>query len=442
MAGQGLRLNLKLKLKIKGFQTLGGSVLAPPSKAYTHRFMVAASLSQDESLIENPLLCDDTIATLRAILSLGASIKAEGNRLYIQGRQEPRAPRGIVNCGASGTTLRFMTAVFSLAKGRTVLTGDASLQRRPMEPLLKALGELGIHCCSLRGDGYAPIEVFGGTLKGGRASIVGDVSSQFISGLLLALPKASEASVLKVTTELESEPYVRMTLDVLGRHGVKIEASRNLRRFAIPCNQGYSGVHERVPGDFSSSAFLLSAAVITGSSIEVRGLDLGSIQADKAILDFLKEMGALIETGDGFVRVRGIEGGPFLRSLRADVRNCPDLAPIMAVLGCFAKGRTIIEGMGRLRFKESDRIRTIQELSKMGAHIEELEDRLIIDGPAELKGAIVDSHGDHRIAMACTVAALRAKGLTVIDGIECIGKSYPSFLQDLRSLGVEFLVEQ
>ncbi|MBS7609279.1 3-phosphoshikimate 1-carboxyvinyltransferase [Candidatus Bathyarchaeota archaeon] len=432
----------RLKLKIKGSQTLGGSISAPPSKAYTHRFMVAASLSQDESIIENPLLCDDTIATMRAILSLGASIKADDDRLYIQGSWEPRTPRGIVDCGASGTTLRFMTAVFSLAKGRTVLTGDASLQRRPMEPLLKALGELGIRCRSLRGDGYAPIEVLGGTLRGGRASIVGDVSSQFISGLLLALPKASEASVLNVTTELESESYVKMTMKVLGRHGVRIKASRNLRRFSIPGNQCYSGIHERVPGDFSSSAFLLSAAAITGSRIEVRGLDLGSLQADMAILEFLKEMGALIEKGDGFVRVNGIEGGPFLRSIRADVRNCPDLAPVMAVLGCFAKGRTIIEGMGRLRFKESDRIRTIQELAKMGAHIEELEDRLIIHGPAELKGAIIDSYGDHRIAMACAMAALGAKGLTVIDGIECIRKSYPSFLQDLRSLGVEFLVEQ
>jgi len=431
-----------MRLKIKGPQSLGGRIKAPPSKAYTHRFMVAASLSLDESLIENPLLCEDTIATLRAILSLGASIRLGKDRLYIRGNQELKAPKDVVNCGASGTTLRFMTPVFALAKGKAVLTGDASLQRRPMEPLLKALGQLGVRCRSLRGDGYPPIEVLGGTLKGGEASIVGNVSSQFISGLLLALPKASGTSILHVTTELESEPYVSMTLDVLHRHGIRVEASKNLRKFAIPGSQGYSGIHERVPGDFSSASFLLSAAVITGSPLEIEGLESGSIQADRAILGFLKEMGAILEASHGLVGLKGTGGAPFLRAIRADVRNCPDLAPVMAVLGCFSRGKTIIEGIGRLRFKESDRVRTIQELRKMGARIEELGDCLIIEGPTELKGAIIDSHGDHRIAMACAVAALGAKGLTVIEGIECVGKSYPSFLQDLRSLGAEFLVEQ
>ncbi len=305
-----------------------------------------------------------------------------------------------------------------------------------MEPLLTVLRQLGVRCHSARDDGRPPVIVFGGGIKGGEASIRGDVSSQFISGLLFASPKARSDTEIALTTKLESKPYVEMTLDVLGHHGVKAEASDDFRRFSVPAKQAYKPFNHVVPGDYSSAAFLLAAAAVTNSHVKVTNLQRETLQGDRMIVKILDEMGVQLDVGGDYVEVRGVKQK--LKRIEVDVRDTPDLAPVCAVLACLSHGKSVINGARRLRLKESDRIVSIsEELRKMGGKIEEAEDKLMIEGTGKLQGAELNSHNDHRIAMACAVAALRAEGTTLIHGIECVKKSYPNFVEDLRSLGGE-----
>ncbi len=421
-------------LLIKKTEKLSGTVEAPLSKAYTHRALVAASLSEGRSSIKKALVCEDTLATAKACSMLGAKIKKVKEGFVVDGASKPVTPSDVIHCGDSGSTLRFITPLCALADGISVLTGNEGLRRRPMKPLLSALRQLNVHCHSTRADGCAPIVVFGGGIKGGKASIRGDVSSQFVSGLLFASPKAFADTEIMVTTELESKPYVEMTLDVLGDHGVKVEASGGFRRFSVPAKQAYKPFNHVVPGDYSSAAFLLAAAAVTDSRVKVTNLQRETLQGDRVIVKILDEMGVQLDVGEDYVEVKGVRQK--MKGREVDVRDTPDLAPVCAVLACLSHGTSIINGARRLRFKESDRIVSIsEELKKMGGKVKEAEDKLVIEGAGELQGAELDSHNDHRIAMACAVAALRAEGTTLIHGIECVKKSYPNFVENLRSLG-------
>jgi len=416
-------------------EKLEGSVEAPPSKAHTHRALIAAAISDGRSTIERPLVCEDTLATVEACSMLGAGVRSTGQGFTVEGAPRPATPEDVINCRDSGSTIRFMTPVCALADGITVLTGSASLRGRPMGPLLDALGQLGVRCHSARADGRPPIVVFGGGIEGGRASIRGDVSSQFVSGLLFAAPRARSRTEIRVTTRLESRPYVAMTLALLRDHGIGVDPSPDYRRFTVPPGQDYAPASHIIEGDYSSAAFLLAAASATESHVRVAGLPRKTLQGDQAIVTVLQRMGAHVEAGGDYVEVRGLPGG--LRGAEVEVRDTPDLAPACAALACLARGRTVIRGGGRLRFKESDRIAALSaELGKMGGGVAGSGDGLVIEG-GRLHGAEVDSHRDHRVAMACAVAALGAEGTTVIHGIECVNKSYPGFVEDLRSLGAE-----
>lgn len=423
-------------LVVRKTERLEGTSSAPPSKAYTHRALVAASLSEGQNIIKKALICDDTLATVQACSLLGADIRKVKEDFVVNGTSKPATPEDIIHCRDSGSTLRFLTPVCALVEGVTVLTGNEGLRRRPMEPLLAALKQLGVRCHSARDDGRPPVIVFGGGIKGGKASIRGDVSSQFISGLLFASPKAQSDTEIFLTTKLESKPYVEMTLDVLGDHGVKVEASEDFRRFSVPAKQEYKPFNRVVPGDYSSAAFLLAAAAVTNSRVKVTNLQRETLQGDRVIVKILDEMGVQLDVGGDYVEVKGVRQK--LKGIKVDVRDTPDLAPVCAILACLAHGKSIINGARRLRFKESDRIVSIsEELRKMGGKIKEAEEKLVIEGTGKLQGAELNSHNDHRIAMACAVAALRAQGTTLIHGIECVKKSYPNFVEDLRSLGGE-----
>lgn len=413
---------------------LSGVVEAPPSKAYTHRAIIAASLSEGRSSIKNMLICDDTLVTVRACSMLGAAIREIEKGLVIDGVTKPIIPEDVIHCGESGSTIRFITPICALADGISVLTGGKSLRKRPMKPLLEALKQLGVRCYSTRNNGCPPILVFGGGIKRNRTSIRGDVSSQFISGLLFAASKSLSNTEIEVTTRLESKPYVTMTLEVLRNHGIRIDYESDYSRFLLPGRQDYMPFDYYVEGDYSSAAFLLAAASITDSSVKVENLLEKTNQGDRVILRILKDMGVQLKLGEGNVEVQGAEKG--LRGIDVDVRDTPDLAPICMVLACFAKGETVIEGVRRLRFKESDRIASmISELKKMGGKVSVSENRIYIEGSGSLHAAEIDPHNDHRIAMACAVAALGAEGRTVIHGIECVKKSYPNFVKDLCSIG-------
>jgi 3-phosphoshikimate 1-carboxyvinyltransferase len=426
-------------LVVKKTERLEGTVKAPPSKAYTHRAVIAASLSEGQSTIKEPSNCDDALATIRACSMLGAKIRRkEHATLVIDGISKPKTPKNIIDCGGSGSTIRFMSSICALADKISVLTGNRSLQKRPMQPLLDALNQLGARCAFLKDDGTPPIVTFGGGIKGGETSLVGDMSSQFISSLLLSTPKAKNETRITLTTQLESKPYVAMTLDVLRKHGIKAGHSSNYHRFLIPCEQEYRPASHFVEGDYPSAAFILVAAALTKSSVRVTNLRKETLQGDRIILDILKEMGVTVDAGEDYVEVTSAQTD--LTGLDIDLRDAPDLVPICVILACFAHSETTINGVGRLRFKESDRVASlISELTKMGGKIIADKNSFIIEGKANFQGAEICSHKDHRIAMSCAVAALRAKGKTTIRGIECIRKSYPNFAEDLRSLGGKVL---
>jgi 3-phosphoshikimate 1-carboxyvinyltransferase len=425
-------------LVVKKTERLEGTVKAPPSKAYTHRAVIAASLSEGHSTIKEPSNCDDALATVRACSTLGAKIRREHATLVIDGISKPKTPKNIIDCGGSGSTIRFMSSVCALADRISILTGDKSLQKRPMRPLLDALNELGARCASIKDDGTPPIVTFGGGIEGGEASLVGDMSSQFISSLLLSTPRAKNETRIALTTQLESKPYVTMTLDVLRKHSIKVDYSSNYRQFRIPCAQEYHPANHSVEGDYSSAAFILAAAALTKSNVKVTNLRKETLQGDRIILDVLREMGATIDAGEDYVEVTGVHSD--LTGLDMDLRDAPDLVPICVVLACFAHGETTINGVGRLRLKESNRVASlISELKKMGGEIMADKDLFIIDGKADFQGTKINSCKDHRIAMACAIAALRARGKTTICGVECIRKSYPNFTEDLHSLGGKVL---
>lgn len=425
-------MNIVTTLLIRKTEQLNGTVEAPPSKSYTHRAIIASSLADGLSQTINPLISDDTLATVDACRKLGAKIELQYAKWIIHGNSSFNTSPGILDCRESASTMRFMIPVSALAQGIAILTGGPSLSKRPMTPLLQVLSQLGVKCYSKDEEGYPPIIVFGGGITGGKATMPGDISSQFISGLLLACPLAKEETKLRLTTHLESKPYVQMTLEVLGKHGISVDASKDLQNYRIPPNQSYKPADHNVPGDFSAAAFLMAAATITRSRISITNLCPNSTQGDEAILSILKSMGAGIEIKEQQIDVRGGS----LRGIEIDAKDIPDLVPVCAALACYAEGKTHIINARRLRLKESDRLATIHiELTKMGGRIVEREDSLIIDGPSPLHGTEIDPHNDHRIALACAVAALNAKGITSIKNSECINKSYPNFIQDLKTLG-------
>ncbi|MHC1586188.1 MAG: 3-phosphoshikimate 1-carboxyvinyltransferase [Candidatus Hecatellaceae archaeon] len=417
-----------MKAIIRGGSKLSGQIEAPPSKSYTHRAFIAALLSKGESIIRNPLASEDTDATLEACEALGAAVSKGRNEVKILGAERLKAPRAPIDCRESASTLRFLIPIAALAEGETYFTGRPGLLKRPVGPLVEALKGLGVKCTS--NGGYPPVRVKGPSLKGGSVSLPGDVSSQFFSGLIFACPLAEGDTSINVVGRLESKPYVDLTLHVVAMHGVEVEVSDGV--FNIPGGQTYRACSHRVPGDFSSASFLLAAAALTSEGgVEVSGLNLTFRQPDIEILNLLGEIGAEVKTEEDRVKVSKGQ----LKAVRFDARDWPDLVPVVAALACHAEGVTEITGAKRLRIKESDRLAALSlELSKLGARVEEKPDGLLIRG-GRLKGNVVDPHGDHRIAMACAVAALGAEGETVILNAECVAKSYPGFFHDLAKLG-------
>jgi 3-phosphoshikimate 1-carboxyvinyltransferase len=421
---------------IRKAERLKGEVCAPPSKAYTQRMLIAASLSCGTSKISGPLVSDDTEATLRAVKALGAKINVAEDCWTVEGAQPLKGAQEPIDCGESGATLRFMMPLAALATEPSIFVFGESLERRPIEPLLQSLKQLGAEVHSQRLGEKSSIVVQGGGISGGKTALRGDVSSQFVSGLMFACPMARADTEITLTTPLESKGYVQMTEAILAQHGIKVQFSETFDRLRIPANQTYKPCSHRVPGDFSSAAFLLAAAAVTRSDVLVRNLDYKAMQGDKAVLGILKRMGVNGNVCPDRVEITG-KGG-LLEAVDVDARDIPDLVPVCAVLACYAKGTSKIHDAHRLRYKESDRLLSLYlELKKMGAKIAMDEGSLTVEGSCALHGAVIAPHNDHRIAMACAVAALGASGEARIQNAECVRKSYPMFFNDLRLLGAD-----
>ncbi len=422
------------QLKVKPSK-LSGEVTAPPSKSYTHRAFMIAALARGESKIINPLLGLDTQATIDAIRALGAEITQEGEVWRVRGTEGEIKPRvDMIDARNSGTTIRLMSAIAAISPKPVRLTGDESILKRPMGPLLKALEKLGAKARCEGKQGRPPV-VVGGGLSGGEVEITGSVSSQFISALLIASPYARDDVELTITGDLRSKPYIEITLELLDAVGAKIRRNKNLTEFKIPGGQTFRPMDLTIPGDFSSAAFPLGAAALTGSTVRVNNLDVRGAQGDRRIVKLLGELGVDVKVHGKVVEVSGT--GEF-SGIEADCGDNPDLVPVLAVLGSLADGRTRLINIPHLRFKETDRLWALAtELRKLGAEVEELPDELRLRGVRQLKGARLNSYGDHRMAMAFAVAGLVARGETIVDGAESIPVSYPSFVDDMCKLGAK-----
>lgn len=410
---------------------LSGEVMVPPSKSISHRAIICASLSEEKSIIKNFMFSKDMEATISGMRALGARIEentsVEGVReLHIAGSYT-RNNNVTIDCIESGSTLRFLIPISIINGSKTVFTGRGRLVSRPLEPYFKIFKQLGVHY-SLSQD-KLPLTIEG-KLRSGDYEVDGKVSSQFISGLMFALPLLTEQSRIIITTDMESKGYVDLTIDMLQNFGVSIE-NKNYKEFVIPGNQVYKGSEVSIEGDYSQAAFWLVAGII-GERIKCTGMKDGSLQGDRIIVDIIRNMGGNLKIEDNAVEAECSKTS----SIVVDVAQCPDLVPILAVLGTFSKGTMEIINGARVRIKESDRLKAISsELNKLGADIKETKDGLIINGVSTLTGGEVESWNDHRIAMALAVAATRAKGDVVINDSEAVTKSYPGFWEDFKALG-------
>ncbi|MFB6353010.1 MAG: 3-phosphoshikimate 1-carboxyvinyltransferase [Halobacteriales archaeon] len=417
-----------------GRSSVVGTARAPASKSYTHRAILAGGYAE-RARVANPLLSADPRATVRAVEAFGASVEEAGGDLTVEGfAGRPVVPDDVVDCANSGTTMRLATATAALADGTTVLTGDGSLRARPQGPLLDAIDALGGRARSTRSNGRAPV-VVEGPIDGGRAAIPGDVSSQFVTALLMAGAATRAGVEVALTSELKSAPYVEITREVLDAFGVATERTDD--GFAVAGGQAYelAGGEYRVPGDFSSVSYLLAAGAIAGSGpVRVEGAH-PSAQGDAVIVEHLRAMGAPVDWDreTGIVTVEPAE----LAGVEVDVGDTPDLLPTLAVLGAAADGTTRLTNAEHVRYKETDRVAAMAEaLDRLGASVEERPDALVVrGGESTLQGTELDGRADHRVIMSLAVAGLVAEGETTIRGAEHVDVSFPGFFDALAGLG-------
>ncbi|TFG64274.1 MAG: 3-phosphoshikimate 1-carboxyvinyltransferase [Spirochaetales bacterium] len=417
---------------------LEGSVRIPASKSHTIRALLIAALAEGESIVRHPLASEDTASCLRTILALGAGVRQEDKTLVITGTEgSPGTPENVIDTGNSGTTLYLAAGAAALQGSWTVFTGDEQIRRRPIEGLLGGLRDLGAEAFSTRGNGCAPV-IIKGPLRGGETSMECP-TSQYLTSLLLAAPLAAGDSTIHVPL-LYEKPYIDMTLGWLSEQGILLTYS-DYSLFRIKGGQRYRPFDKSIPADFSSAAFFLCAAAITGSELTLLGLDMKDTQGDKALVGMLESMGVRYSFGGDSITVLGAgKDGPAFTGADLDLNDTPDALPALAAAACFAEGTTRLFNVPQARLKETDRITVMQqELSKMGADIEEMPDGLIIKGRGGkgLTGARVCGRGDHRVIMALSVAALGAEGKTVIDDASAAGITFPDFYDLLGSVMVK-----
>ncbi|MCL1865632.1 MAG: 3-phosphoshikimate 1-carboxyvinyltransferase [Spirochaetes bacterium] len=404
---------------------IDGTIQATASKSFMQRVIAGALLADGESLIANPTFCEDSISALSVAEGLGASIMRNSDVVIIKGGVNLRSD--MLNCGESGLCIRMFTPIAALTGKRVVLTGRGSLTKRPVSRIEDGLLSLGVSVKS--NGGLLPIEI-SSMLKGGYAEIDGSLSSQFLTGLLMALPAAEKDSVIKVKN-LTSRKYIDMTIEVLKDFAVDIE-NREYEEFIIKGGQSYKPAKIEIEGDWSGAAFILCAGAIAGN-VTIRGLNMSSSQGDREIITALKQCGANVNIGKDFVEVSKEN----LNGFEFNADDCPDLIPPLAVLAIHCKGESVINGADRLKDKESNRGDAIKsEFEKLGGVVRIDNNRMIIKG-SDIAGGEVNSHGDHRIAMACAIASLNGFGRVAIEDAECVNKSYNNFFNNLLKLGVK-----
>ncbi len=403
-------------------QKISKKIQVIASKSMLQRIIACAVLSERNTVINNISMCDDCKAALSVAESLGAEIIVRNNRItIIPGKKEVK---NIINCGESGLAVRMFSPIVTLFGDDFEITGSGSLKKRPLNEICDALKQSGVKCRTNKG--FIPVSV-SGKLKGGKIEIDASLSSQVLTGLLISLPKPDNDSVIKVKN-LNSKPYIDLTLSILNDFGVVVK-NKNYKEFYIKGNQKFSVSEYTVEGDWSGAAFLLTAGLIAGK-IELTGLNLNSYQADKKIIDVIKKAGGKIY----FTKNSVITEQSNLNSFKFDATHSPDLFPPLAVLAANCRGTSEIKGVKRLIYKESNRAETLRrEFSKIGIEIKIKDDTMFIKG-GKIRGGIINSGNDHRIAMAAAVIALNAESEIIIEDAYSINKSYPSFYEDLLGI--------
>jgi 3-phosphoshikimate 1-carboxyvinyltransferase len=400
-----------------------GEIKAPASKSMTQRAIAAALLADGQSIIHNPSYCDDSLAAMSIAVGLGARLEPQPGELKINASGVLKESK--LNCGESGLAIRMFSPIAALYPAEITMVGANSLKKRPMSMIEEALTQLGVKCSST--GGFLPLTIQG-PITGGKIEIDGSISSQLLTGLLMALPLAETDSEIKVKN-LKSKPYIDMTIQILRSFGIVVY-NNDYKLFQIPGKQKYIPQSYTVEGDWSGGAFLLVAGAINGE-LTVKGLRTDSMQSDMLILNALEKAGAKIRFSENHIEISKSE----LKSFEFDATESPDLFPPLVALASYCEGITNIRGVSRLIYKESDRAATLRdEFEKMNIKIEIIDDLMSVTG-GQPGGARVESHDDHRIAMAAAVAALGATGRVYIRDSQCVAKSYPVFFEDLRSLG-------
>ncbi len=409
-------------IKIKTQKIYDSDVVVPGSKSYTHRILIAAALSDGVCTITNGLKSEDTLLTLGALKQMGITIDVSDDRFVVHGEKGRLKPcHDPVYLGNSGTSMRLLTAVASLGQGRYTLSGIKRMEERPIQDLLDGLVQMGVTACSINNTGCPPVEVKGGKVMGGSVSLRCGVSSQFLSALLLIAPYTQNGVEINIIEGPVSKPYVDMTVDVMEELGVEVKRN-GYERFSVAGGQLYKSGSYKVEPDCSQAGYFWAVAAITGSKIKVKGTTHKTRQGDVRLTQHLENMGCKINhDADGI----SVTGGS-LTAITTDMSDMPDMVPTLAVVAAFAEGTTVIENVGHLKAKESDRLSSVvNELSKMGIEASCSDTGMIIKGGIP-KGAEIDTYGDHRMAMSFAIAGLKIPGIIIRDE-KCVEKSFPDF---------------
>ncbi|UCE97402.1 MAG: 3-phosphoshikimate 1-carboxyvinyltransferase [Dehalococcoidia bacterium] len=402
---------------------MNGVAAAPSSKSYTIRSLMCASLAGGLSRILNPLISDDTEAAADVLEQVGTDITKEESCWLVRGGRL-HEPGDYLFCRDSAATFRFMIAISSVIPGKCHLVPGSSLALRPIEPLLNALSQLGVK----NQFENKTVIVNGNRLLGGTVNLPGDISSQFISALLLVAPLSDKGMTIQLTTPPTSRPYLKMTLECMRRFEIVVEAPSDFMFFNIS-KQDYRPTEYFVESDWSSASYLLGVGALSGQ-VEVTNLNSQSFQGDRIVINLLQAMGGEVMVNENSVKVRKVG----LKAIRADLTDCIDLLPTLAMLAAVANGESCFYGINRARLKESNRVLALKEgLARMGIPVAEEKDKLIITG-GNPTGAVINSYNDHRIAMAFSILGA-AVGNTIIEGAECVSKTYPHFWQTFKQLG-------
>jgi 3-phosphoshikimate 1-carboxyvinyltransferase len=411
---------------------LKGTITAPASKSSMQRACAAALIRKGETVLSNPGISNDDKAALNIIQQLGATYEEAGDKIIIQSKGV-NAVGNFIDCHESGLSIRMFTSIAALSDKTITVKGSGSLAKRPMDFFDEVLPQLGVEVKS--NNGFLPLEITG-PLQPKNITVDGSLSSQYLTGLLFAYSAANASNVTIKVKNLSSRPYVDLTLKVLESYGLKVPENKNYEEFYFDgstANSQLPTVNYIVEGDWSGGAFLLVGSAIAGDVI-VRGLDLSSTQADKAVLQALMQAGVNISIKPGEIEIKESK----LKAFHFNATDCPDLFPPLVALASYCDGTTVIEGTGRLTHKESNRALTLQqEFGKMGVQIKLQDDLMLIGGNSRLKGGEVSSHNDHRIAMAIAVTALKADKEMVVTGAEAVNKSYPQFWEHIKALGAK-----